>query len=693
MAIQMTGMASGLDTESMIQDLVKASSSKKTKLEGEQTKVEWKQKIWDDLNNEVYSFYSKTVESLKWESAYNAKKTTVDDASIATVISAENAVNGTQTLAVKGLAATGYLTGAKLGGDVKLTSTLGDLGIFGADEKGTITINDTTIDLSASTTISSLVTQMKNAGVMANFDEANQRFFISAKESGKDNDFTLVADDVTGLKALSKLGLLSADDVKSSSYSDLAKLAGTEYENTYKEDAQKLADKAFAKNKELRDANADLQTELDDAQSQLDSIKATFGQDSATNAEMAEYALANIDTEQEKLEEMTANGDSDDDIAAQAELVSKLKSVAGLVRLVDNHTTAISENEEAITKNKQYYVEDTDESGNPLGTVKATAYATTEAKKALDDKISAAKSALDAANKSIADGMSGTRIIGKNATIMLNGAEFESNTNTFSINGLTITAKGLSEKNADGTYKTTSLTTATDVDAIYDKIVKMFDEYNKLVTSFDKKYTADSARKYDMLTKEQKEDMTDDEVKAWEDKIKDSLLKRDDNLSRLMDSFESAMNKGYTIDGKKYSLSSFGIETLSYFDAAEHEKGNYHIDGYSEDKETSEKTDKLKKAIAENPEVVTKFFSQLMSDFYKDLNEQAKSTDYRTRNKFYDDKLLKTNYDDYKTKIKDQESYLDTIESRYRKQFTAMEKALTTTNSQTSYLSGLISNG
>ena len=54
-------------------------------------------------------------------------------------------------------------------------------------------------------------------------------------------------------------------------------------------------------------------------------------------------------------------------------------------------------------------------------------------------------------------------------------------------------------------------------------------------------YNADSAKGYEPLTSEEKEAMSDDDVKLWEDKIKNSLLRSDSTLSSIMSSMRSAM--------------------------------------------------------------------------------------------------------------------------------------------------------
>ena len=116
MAMRMTGMNSGLDTESIITELIKAKSVKKDNLVKAQKKLEYKQEAWKTLNSKIYSLYSKTINNLTYTSAYKKQKATVSDSSVASVIAGEDAVNGIQNPQVKTLAKSGYLTGAQLSG-------------------------------------------------------------------------------------------------------------------------------------------------------------------------------------------------------------------------------------------------------------------------------------------------------------------------------------------------------------------------------------------------------------------------------------------------------------------------------------------------------------------------------------------------------------------------------------------------
>lgn len=108
MTIRMSGMVSGMDTESLVSAMVSTYVSKKEKYQKAQTKLSYKQDAWKALNTKVYSLYS-SISSLRFSSAYNMKKTTVSDATKATITAGSNAINGTQSLQIRQLARSGYI--------------------------------------------------------------------------------------------------------------------------------------------------------------------------------------------------------------------------------------------------------------------------------------------------------------------------------------------------------------------------------------------------------------------------------------------------------------------------------------------------------------------------------------------------------------------------------------------------------
>ncbi len=209
MTIRITGMNSGLDTDSIITELVSAYKAKGDKYVKEQTKLSWTQDLWKSLNTKIFNFY-KSLDKLRLGSSVK-KKTTVSDPTKATITAGGNAVSGTQTLKVKELATGGYVTGGKLkktADDEKVTSsdTLSSLGYTGS---GKITIKgkdgSKDIDVSSTTSISDLVKQINDSGtgVKASFDADNQRIFISSLKTGDGTDIELSGDQ----GAIDALGL------------------------------------------------------------------------------------------------------------------------------------------------------------------------------------------------------------------------------------------------------------------------------------------------------------------------------------------------------------------------------------------------------------------------------------------------------------------------------------------------------
>ena len=282
------------------------------------------------------------------------------------------------------------------------------------------------------------------------------------------------------------------------------------------------------------------------------------------------------------------------------------------------------------------------------------------------------------------DSASANKIDAQNAKITLNGTEYESNTNVFSINGLTITAMKETAENV-------VVTTKDDVDGIYDMIKSFLKDYNSIINEMDKLYNADSARGYEPLTDDEKDAMSDSEVEKYEQKIKDALLRRDSNLSTVSSALKEIMAGSVEVNGKNMYLSDFGIETLSYFTAAENEKNAYHINGDADDSSTSGNADKLKSMISSDPDTVVSFFSGLFKNLYTKMSDLSKSVEgYRSYGNFYDDKKMKSDYDDYKTKISELEKKLNDYEDKWYSKFSKMETALAKLQSNSSAVTGLL---
>jgi flagellar hook-associated protein 2 len=195
-----------------------------------------------------------------------------------------------------------------------------------------------------------------------------------------------------------------------------------------------------------------------------------------------------------------------------------------------------------------------------------------------------------------------------------------------------------------------------------------------------------------MLTDDEKEAMTDDEVEEWEDKIKSALLRKDTTLQTLMSSITGVINDSYGTDsnGKKLYLFSYGIETLGYFEAEEGERYALHIAGDPDDENTSSDDDLLKAALASDPDTTVSFFTNLCKTLYSTLYDSMKATDYSSIYKVYEDKRLQDEYDDYDDKISDAEDELSDYEDYWYDKFSSMETALSKLQSTQSVVTSML---
>ncbi len=706
MAIRLSGLNSGMDTESIVSELVKAKSDKKIKLEGEQKKLSWKQDAWKELNSKIYAFYSKKLSNMRLTSDFN-KKTTTSSHSAVSVVTGGDAPNVVQTMSITKMAKAGYLTGATLsdasgkeGTFTKDTKLVDELGIA-AGSSFTINVNGEAkeIKITESTTINNVVTAMRDAGVNANFDEINQRFYISSKSTGEANDFTITANDQAGLLAMSKLGIASSldDDVNTKAmykkyadalvYNDdgtlnrdeslkgLQSLVDEEVKSRVAEYAKQIED-AQAKKEELQEKLATAETEF---QSKFVSGGIHSSETDAEGNPIAETDVAKIEESIatfEKTEDEYNTLTEEEKEAYNATLNTYRDQLAAAKNLASINQDIAAENAK-IAEAEIYVTLGADGAENT-----ATAALTAQVDNDIIKQAEEYKAMLDIYNDaSIKKGA--IRIAGQDAEIVLNGATYKAERNTFEINDLTITINS-------NTSEEITLTTAEDTSGIYGMIKDFFKEYNELINEMDKLYNADSASKYTMLTDDEREALSEDDAKEWDDKIKSALLRRDSSLGTVFEALKTTMLSGVTLsDGTKMYLSNFGINTAGYFDSEANKRNAYHIDGDEDDTTVADKTNKLQAAIASDPAQVAEFFSKLARNLYEKLDDLMASTDYSSAFTVYNDKALKSEYDNYKEKIADQEEKIADFEDRYYDKFAKMEVALSKINSQQSSLSSL----
>jgi flagellar hook-associated protein 2 len=512
----MSGLASGMDTENIIKELMAAQRTKATKIENNITKLEWKQEKWKTLNSKIYSFYTDTLSKVKMQGSFMTKKAASSNEAKVEVNANSSVPEGSHSVKVKAVASAQFITGVKppelissASYDTKL-SALNLNPVAGASITIKAGSQSKELEIKADTTIGDVVNALQEAGLNASYDTTQQRFFISSKSSGIDNAFSITSTDTAKPVDLTRLGL-----------SDI-----------------------------------------------------TFTKDAL-------------------------NGTADVTVASGVSLIEP-----------------------------------------------------------------------------------------KDAIIIYNGAEIRSSSNSISANGLNITVKNVTSglDNADpNDDEVINISITKDTQAVYDMIKGFVKSYNEVLKELNTSYNADTAKGYDPLTDEQKEAMSEGDIEKWENKIKDSLLRRDGVASSVISSMRAITAVKVNHEGKYYSLASFGINSVEYT-----EKGILHISGDKDDSLVGSKDDKLMKALTENPDAVMKVFNEFAGKLYSTMTDQMKSTPISSALTFYNDKEIKSTLEDYQDSLKSQEKRLTKLENRYYKQFTAMEKMMSQLNSQSSNLASLL---
>lgn len=702
MPLRMTGMTSGLDTDSIVSALMEAQTTKKTKVENKKTKLEWTQNIWTGLNKKLYSFYTDSAGKMRFQSSYQTKKAASSDASILTATAQSSASSGSYTVKVNQLAAAQYVTSAKVSakstdasGKVTESKVTSDtkLSALGFDTEGDTTIEITagekTINLNVdeTTTVRDFVNALKDAGLNASFDEKQGRFFISAKESGADGKFTITSKTMTGEQVAAQNKLMDSVDYSNLSSGD---------QDTVKKILSDL------KNAQDTSAAADAEKSLQDISDRTAKEKATeYYNNKLTDDILSQYKYETDgtdgtgdahkagDIDYSKVKQALQNAGLDKNVYTDSDRLIVLKQ-----KIIEPAVTEKLASEEYTGKIDNAVTSGLEDAGiekqsERYSTIRLAVNGYAQAMK--DGTEQSKESALKllgmddidgSAVKESADGTGMVVIEAADSIVQVNGATLTSSNTTLDVNGLSLNLVSASDKEV-------KVTVSNDSTAVYDAIKDFVEQYNSALSEMNKYYYADSSRGYDPLTDDQKEAMSDEEVEKWETKIKDSLLRRDSTLSGILETFRTSLT-GITVkasDGKTYSLANLGITTGKDYK----EYGLLHIKGDEDDTDYADSENTLQSMINSDPDIVMEVMSGIASNLYNNINKKiSTTTTMKSALSFYNDKEMTKQMTQYKKDIKSWETKLSDMEDRYYKQFSAMETALSKLQSQQNSLASYL---
>ena len=278
--------------------------------------------------------------------------------------------------------------------------------------------------------------------------------------------------------------------------------------------------------------------------------------------------------------------------------------------------------------------------------------------------------------------------------------ELTRGSNSFTVDGLTINVKGKFGYDESGVLieddpdTVVEIDAQVDADSIVDTVKSMIEEYNSIIELVNKEVKTKPDRDYEPLTTEQKKELSEDEIEAWEKKAKEGLLYADSDIRSLTSDLRFIIDGGIAQE-----LAEMGISTSS---------------SYSDNGKINFDESKFRAALSSNPERVQELFAE---SSVKNTNGNGYSKGIATNLKSVLDKYVNTTgamtskgilirkaghesspmsvtentmYNQLKA-IKEQisklQERLETERDRYIKQFTSLETLISQMNNQSGWLS------
>lgn len=284
---------------------------------------------------------------------------------------------------------------------------------------------------------------------------------------------------------------------------------------------------------------------------------------------------------------------------------------------------------------------------------------------------------------------------GEDALFKMNGETLSSFTNTINKNGISLTLNQ-THSESEGAIK---VNYTKNTDDVVKKVKEFVNKYNDIFDKLSKLTKEQKEYKYKPLSAAQKKEMEKEEIEKWEEKAKSGLLKGDIHIEKVLRDLRSAFL--HNISDSGLSAQDIGLKLTS----------NYREGGKIVFDET-----KFKSVLEKNPSAVTKVFTEVSDVPYAQRNAEKAAERFRNsglmqrisdviedatrtssinnRRGYFVEKAgikgtsseslneLSKNIKNYDKKIQDMFEILYKKEDRLYKQFARLESLLQKANSQ-----------
>ncbi|WP_332856791.1 flagellar filament capping protein FliD [Clostridium paraputrificum] len=680
--MRITGLATGLDMDEVIKESMRPYRVKIQQQQQQKEIVEIKQKLYRDVLKDSREFYNKYFDVSKSDSIVLSKnwstiKFESSDSNVVSVSANSEAVNKNFTITGSSATAT------------KATLTEG----IGEGDK--IVVDGKEFTLSGSTDrerVSNLNKELEKAGIKVSVSYTD----FAGSVDGENKKGLIFESTVLGEKGSFTLGgsvhSVNIEEIKGSNATE-AKFTGITIKNIRDSKEIKIGDKViglnldsskeYTKDELVSELNKKLEEEKIDFRAKVDEDN-NVTLVSTKSGELTDLPTLEITLENNSI----VNGAFENGNNATKSITSlNLSEIEGKVLFIDGKKVEFSLKDSIL---------DLDDLNKSLEEKNLNVSAEIkDGKLSLISKTSGESKSLDiSVIEEPAEGF--TPIIqGKDANIIIKDSKggvytHKGDSNVVTLDGVTFKFDG--EIPADGI----KITSKKDSTKTKEMVVNFFNDYNKLMEKLNTLTMEKRDRSYSPLTDEQKKEMSESEIKLWNERVEKGQLSRDSDLSRIINSLKNAMTT--MVDGIDINLEDIGIKPVSDYGGVKN--GTFTID-----------ENKLTAALEEDPNKVMRLFTATPTDS-KNLTSAEKNSKsgiaQRLKSILYDEtmtvsaRLLKkagyegtttvTNneltksIEKYERKVKDMEKAFSKKEQALYSKYATLETMMNQLNSQQSYL-------
>ena len=239
--IRLPGLATGMDTEAMVKEMLTADQNNVDKAKQKEQIINWQQETYREMISDIKGFNDKyfsltSKDSIINSSAWNTLTVTSSNSSIITATGNAGANKVDYKFEVKKLAEPAKITSSNV--DLRKDSKLSDLNGFkegtfkfklGENEKGESIYSDT-ITMESGDTVDSLISKINNATkgeVKASYSEMTGKFTIESSKTGINSKISIVDESGHLSDSLKFLGMNTNEATGSNSTIEVSSKDGS----------------------------------------------------------------------------------------------------------------------------------------------------------------------------------------------------------------------------------------------------------------------------------------------------------------------------------------------------------------------------------------------------------------------------------------------------------------------------------